>query len=293
MTAAPSRFAVHLRLGRVSNLPTVWTNVIAGVALAGGTLAFGGVAAAALAVSLFYVGGMYLNDAFDARIDKYEKPNRPIVAGHITARSVFRYGFGFLGAGLAVMVALVALGWASIGAVVTAALLGVTVVIYDVWHKTNPVSPVLMGSCRALVYLTAALGANGVLSSSVWVGALGLLGYVVGLTHVAKQETKPPPQRRLWPVALLGTPLVFVLLHYWSLLTLLASSALVLWLVFSIRKLRSPEPGAIGKGVGALIAGISLVDALYVASTGAMLACAVCALGTPLTLALQEHVPGT
>ena len=36
--AAPSRLTLHLRLGRVSNLPTVWTNVLAGAVLGGGAL---------------------------------------------------------------------------------------------------------------------------------------------------------------------------------------------------------------------------------------------------------------
>src|SRR4051812_7533986 len=44
-----------LRLGRVSNLPTVWTNVLAGIALAGGDPTLGRAAPLALAVSLFYV----------------------------------------------------------------------------------------------------------------------------------------------------------------------------------------------------------------------------------------------
>ena len=57
---------IALRLGRVSNLPTVWTNVAAAAVLAGVPLASLGVLALAVACSLFYVGGMFLNDAFDA-----------------------------------------------------------------------------------------------------------------------------------------------------------------------------------------------------------------------------------
>ena len=48
---APFWSNVYVRLGRVSNLPTVWTNVIAGAVLGGGALAGGSVVATAIAMS--------------------------------------------------------------------------------------------------------------------------------------------------------------------------------------------------------------------------------------------------
>ena len=87
--------ATALRLGRVSNLPTVWSNVLAGSALAGAATGVS-VFCAMLAASAFYVGGMYLNDAFDRDIDSRERPERPIPSGAISAKSVFAIGFGLL-----------------------------------------------------------------------------------------------------------------------------------------------------------------------------------------------------
>lgn len=70
--------AVAFRLGRVSNLPTVWSNVLAGAALAGAAgVSPPALVALMIAISLFYVGGMWLNDAFDAEIDARERPERP------------------------------------------------------------------------------------------------------------------------------------------------------------------------------------------------------------------------
>src|SRR5688500_14958634 len=63
-----------LRLGRVSNLPTVWTNVLAATVLAGGAPQSTRTAVVLIAMSLFYVGGMYLNDYFDREIDARERP---------------------------------------------------------------------------------------------------------------------------------------------------------------------------------------------------------------------------
>src|SRR5919106_4234732 len=91
---------VALRLGRVSNLPTVWINTLTGIVLAGGALASPLTLPLLLAFSLFYVGGMYLNDAFDARIDAIERPERPIPSGAISARAVFAAGFAMLAAGV-------------------------------------------------------------------------------------------------------------------------------------------------------------------------------------------------
>ncbi len=96
-----------LILGRVSNLPTVWTNMLVGLVLAGGVV--GGAAADAktlpllLALSLFYVGGMYLNDAFDAALDALERPERPIPSGRVGRGTVFALGFAMLGGGLALL----------------------------------------------------------------------------------------------------------------------------------------------------------------------------------------------
>ena len=97
---------VALRLGRVSNLPTVWTNVAAGMALSGAGLAVEILAGVALAMSLFYVGGMYLNDAFDRDIDARERPERPIPSGLVPAATVFQIGFALLAAGWLILAAI-------------------------------------------------------------------------------------------------------------------------------------------------------------------------------------------
>ena len=77
-----------LKLGRVSNLPTVWTNVLTGTVLGGGSPWSGRTSIVALAMSLFYVGGMFLNDYCDRNVDARERPRRPIPAGEISERMV-------------------------------------------------------------------------------------------------------------------------------------------------------------------------------------------------------------
>src|SRR5215207_3515893 len=89
----PTSLGTLLRLGRVSNLPTVWTNSVAATVLAGGDPLSAGTPSVVAAMTVFYVGGMYLNDAFDRHIDASERPTRPIPAGEISARAVFGAGF--------------------------------------------------------------------------------------------------------------------------------------------------------------------------------------------------------
>src|SRR5260370_25481493 len=92
----PLSFATLLKLGRISNLPTVWTNVLAGTVLAGGVVQHWQTAIVLLAMSLLYVGGMYLNDYFDCAIDARERPQRPIPAGDVSAATVAVFRFGML-----------------------------------------------------------------------------------------------------------------------------------------------------------------------------------------------------
>ena len=68
MSMAPA-LSVALKLGRISNLPTVWTNSLVGVVLAGGSVRDPRMPILLVATSLLYTGGMYLNDAFDAHFD--------------------------------------------------------------------------------------------------------------------------------------------------------------------------------------------------------------------------------
>ena len=94
-----------LVLGRVSNLPTIWANVIAAWFVAGGNWQIG-ILWCGIAGSLLYVGGMTLNDAFDAKWDREHGKNRPIAAGHIGENAVWILGVAWMWCGIAIFVVL-------------------------------------------------------------------------------------------------------------------------------------------------------------------------------------------
>src|SRR5690606_691834 len=89
---------------RVSNLPTVWTNAMAGWFLSGGAWT-GELGWVALGMSLLYVAGMTLNDAFDAAWDRQHAPARPIPSGRISAKSVWILGAAQGVAGVCILLA--------------------------------------------------------------------------------------------------------------------------------------------------------------------------------------------
>jgi 4-hydroxybenzoate polyprenyltransferase len=282
----PLSLATLLTLGRVSNLPTVWTNVLAATVLAGGAAAGVTTALVMLAMSLAYVGGMYLNDYFDRAVDARERPQRPIPAGEIAAAMVAGIGFAMLAAAVAVLAALgPAAGLAGL-------LLALAIVIYDVFHKHNPLAPAIMGGCRALVYLGAAAAAGG--AALPLLPALAMLAYVAGLTYAARQEVLDRIGN-LWPLALLMAPVALAapaLVHgvAAALILLLLVGCIGLAVVLLARR---PMPGAVPRAVGLLIAGISLVDAALMASIGATGPALMAVTGFAATLLLQRHVPGT
>jgi 4-hydroxybenzoate polyprenyltransferase len=275
-----------LKLGRVSNLPTVWSNVIAATAIAGsGNWRIA--ALVATAASLLYVGGMFLNDAFDAAIDARERPERPIPSGEVGARTVLAAGFLLLAAGVGLLASLnAAAGTAGLA-------LAATIVLYDRYHKGNPLSPVVMGACRALVYVCAAAAATMTVSAPVALAALAIASYTAGLTYTARMEAFDRIGS-LWPLALLAAPAGLALPQLGASLAVIASFVALLGGAFATTHfLIRRQPGDVGQAVALLIAGIAVNDALLAATSGAAyvsfssLACSL------LTLVLQRHVPAT
>ena len=249
-----------LALGRVSNLPTVWSNCLAGWWLGGGQN-FWKLPVLLLGVSALYVGGAFLNDAFDVEFDRQRRPTRPIPSGAISRESVWIWSFGLLAAGA---LSLAVLGKTT--GVLTLALL-LCIVIYDVTHKVITASPWLMGLCRFWVYLIASsTGVLGVNGWPIWCGA-ALAIYIAGLSSVARREGFRGPVPH-WPLLLLAAPIVFAMLMNAGGArkdAMLVSLVLVLWVARCARTIFQPGEVNVRRIVSGLEAGIVLVDWLAVA----------------------------
>jgi hypothetical protein len=278
-------FQTFLKLGRVSNLPTVWTNAVAGAVLAGNP-SLPTILVVGIALTLFYTGGMWLNDAFDAEIDAQERKNRPIPMGEIAVGTVFVAGYAMLAAGI-----LIAFSFGVMAGLAGIAL-AAAVVLYDWLHKRTVLSPVIMGVTRFFCYILAALAVAKITGPVVF-GALGLAAYIVGLTYAAKQEAYDRLDRA-WPLVVLVIPLIYALTQANG-----NTPALVIWagllvvVLIALRLLFRRNRGDVPKAVVTMIAGISLYDAVLIAGMGqgglALLAVA----GFAVTMALQRVVSGT
>jgi len=287
MNSAP-QIRTLLVLGRVSNLPTIWSNCLAGWWLGGGgnvwKLPF-----LLLGVSLLYTGGMFLNDAFDADFDQQRRPERPIPKGKITVQLVWRFGFGQLVAGFFL---LLFCGQMAAGA---AFFLALFILLYNFSHKFFNGAPWLMGMCRFWVYVIA--GATGVWGLNGWAifGGAALAFYVVGLSYVARRESFRGVVP-LWPLLLLTSPIFLALAmntgnFRWRAIWI--SVVLILWTGRSIRAIFSGGASNVSFIVSNLLAGIVFVDWIAIAPDGSRWLSLMLLALFGATKWLQKFVPAT
>lgn len=287
-------WTVAFRLGRVSNLPTVWTNVLAGAVLSGSPITPFPLAFLLLALSLFYIAGMYLNDAFDRDFDATTYPHRPIPSGAVTVTTVFIVGFLGLATG---ELLLVALGFGDGGRgwppVVAGLCLAATIVYYNLHHRNNPLGPLFMGLCRAQVYVVTALALAPTLSGRLWGGAGLLFSYIIGLSYVARQETLAR-LTNLWPLAFLAFPFIYGAPGAWhSIVPAILYVGFMLWVGYAMWRLVGRRQTDVREGVSTLIAGVAWLDALLIALAGETWLAAMAVGGALLTRLAHRVVPGT
>ena len=286
-----------LLLGRVSNLPTVWSNCLAAWLLAGGALVesadqqrFAWLIAGA---TLLFLAGMFLNDAFDVQFDREHRPERPIPSGAITAKTVWVLGIGQLLLGLGCLV------WMNTLATLCALGLAASILLYDWLHKRTAWSPMLMGLCRLFLYLLAAATTTEPLGLTVVLCAFALWAYIVGLSNIARREATGG-RVNSWPCWLLGFPLALAFaLPYWDgdadiswRGVLVAAALYALWTVRSLLFTFKSMMPQYGRTVSGLLAGIILFDFLLAANQNMQMGVVFFGL-FGLALLFQRYIPAT
>lgn len=193
-----SRARAWLEIMRISNAPTVLSNAVAGAVLGGVAVDFAATALPrdarwiiVLAPLLCYLGGMVLNDAFDAAIDARERPARPIPSGRISRRDAFVVGALLLAGGIGI--AALSGSMLATGGV---ALLALLVVAYDAIHALTAASIALLALCRALAALIPmvvfARDLETIVASGVIVHPAALAAWTLGLSFLARGEVAAP-----------------------------------------------------------------------------------------------------
>ncbi len=249
------RCRVFMQLARPGMLVTVWSNAIAGWWLGGGGNSHA-VPWALAGVTLVYLGGALLNDAFDAEFDSLHHPLRPVPSRAVPLKLVWRLGLALLAAGALLLATrgplFVGLGMALV----------VAAILYNAGHHLAPVGVGAMAACRLLVYLlAAAAGSRGITGAAMW-GGLVVAAYAAGVEVFASDQ---PDARgaRFWPVWLLLVPIALALIvnvdEYREPAWLLCL-ALAIWIVYAMRQVYAAGSRNSSRGVGALLAGIVFAD---------------------------------
>ncbi|MDR1485672.1 MAG: UbiA family prenyltransferase [Planctomycetaceae bacterium] len=183
-----------IQLLRISALPTLWSNVLAAYFIGNGnnlSLLF----FLLVSMSSIYLGGMVLNDYFDAETDAAERPERPIPSGKISLQTAFILGMCLVTFGVFVGFVCPFIGDCSnyekrvaIGLVT---VLFCCVIAYNAFlKKMSIIGPFTMGTCRIWCYLFVffTVERNVLVLHVVWSILVG--SYVMCLTMLSRFEAE-------------------------------------------------------------------------------------------------------
>lgn len=298
-----------LTLGRVSNLPTVWTNCIAawilnqlgsGLSLfvlpeSGDTqpidLGISNLLWIVIGSSLIYVAGTTINDAFDVEYDRKYNQGRPIPSGVMKTWEVWLIGVTEFAIGFYILLDFVGVN------LVYLILLCAVIIAYDAVHKKWSGSVWLMGGCRLFLWWTiasASMSAESSLSNLVYVWSITLLLYIAGITFVARGEATGRLPSFPWPFFFLFSPVLlgaFFCFYYSKWLVIPIILLLGLGVLRGVRFAKSKGSG-IGKGVALWLALITVADALAISLVDPLLGYCML-LGFPLCLWTQKYFAAT
>ncbi|MFH6604411.1 UbiA-like protein EboC [Maribacter algicola] len=262
-----SVFKGYLRLMRPANLPTAAADIFAGAALSGmfSINSLGpNIVYLVLASVFLYAGGVVLNDVFDYKLDKVERPERPIPSGLIPLKAAAFFGmvllligvlFAFLTNRLSGIIALT---------------LAFSIILYDAYSKKHGfLGPMNMGLCRGLNLL---LGMSLLGEINAWWYGIIPLIYIFAITLISRGEVHGNNSKHiLWAGVLylivILAVLAIVMMKTDNILQAVPFLALFAFSVYRplVAAFRSNTPENIKKAVIAGVLSLIVLDATLVA----------------------------
>lgn len=265
----------YLELIRPANIVTAFADVLAGFAVAGGTIAISdqslsiapeGLLWLLLSTFGLYGGGVVFNDVYDADLDARERPERPIPSGRVSVNEASVLGSFLLLGGVVAAFAINLFCGAMAICIVVFALL------YDAVAKQNSFwGPLIMGMCRG-GNLMMGIAISPLVIFDMYYLPLLPIAYIAAITLVSKGEVHGGSRRTGW----IGTTLVGLVLI--SLFALGASSyfelnpALPFILIFGlavippfVKAAANPEAAIIKKTVKRGVISLILLNSVLAA----------------------------
>jgi 4-hydroxybenzoate polyprenyltransferase len=268
LPAVPPAVVDWLQLARAPAIFSAVSNILAAQLIVGRGQTDPGMLMSLVAISsCLYAAGMILNDCFDLREDRRERPSRPLPAGRIPTRNAWAVGWLLL---LVANITSLAVG--QLQFLIAIALTGL-ILLYNGVAKRSVAGPFVMGGCR---YLNWILGlSTGGLAMSSWLLPIPVFLYIVALTVLSRGETGARAAGAVSAAAVgLVVALVFLLLPaYQSLLANVEVVVLLLmagsWLVYRLLALRGhADSVAVQATVSLMIFGVIPLDAMLASAAG-------------------------
>ncbi|MBC8200463.1 MAG: UbiA family prenyltransferase [Planctomycetes bacterium] len=282
-----SKTEAWLGMLRISNAPTIVSNIFVGTAIAIQSDYFVWNASydlfLAICILAIYFAGMILNDAFDAKYDKKLRPERPIPSGIVTRAAAWILG-------IAILVAVSIFGYGH-GSAQGLLLLVVAVLLYTFFHRWLIPAILFMAACRGLVYFIVANPVQGADLTLLITFSIALACYTAVLTCIGSFENKKDT-KYAWVTWLLMLPPTYVVLNNlttsWIACIPLAGMAYWIWLAWV-----NFQSGNKISGMHKILSGFCLLDCVLAVSLGQYGIAVLCLACFITTVAFHRKILGT
>ncbi len=214
--------------------------------------------------SALYFSGMVLNDCFDLKEDRLERPQRPLPSAKIQIATAWKMGWGLMAMGVL---------WAYFVGQTTltcALLLALFIIIYDGAAKQSIMAPLVMGGCR---YINWLLGFSFIsLQTEHFLIPAPVFFYICSLTFLSTEETSAEKRQSTF-LLYLGAMSISLLSLFFLLINASLYLSLLIFSVFAIalgkiswKTYTHYSPVNIQKAVKSLLLGVIPLDAILVFS---------------------------
>lgn len=288
---AQTKVGALIQMTRPANILTAIADIFAGMAIAGFfamSFSWLPVVLLSLATAGLYAGGIVFNDVFDRELDAVERPERAIPRGIVSVKTASIFGGVLLATGC--LLALFVNVYAGLMALLTAA----AALIYNVWGKHHTIlGPINMGLCRSFNLLVG----MAIIPAAIFeLGFLALvpLVYIAAVTTISRGEVHGSAKAPLYFSAFLYVLVINAIAYFAS--TRDEPNAMYFLVAFAIvilrpllRAITFPTGPYIGRAVKAGVLALILMNAAWVAASGAWTIAIGVALLLPVSMLLARR----